>query len=108
MEAPVTRAELDRESARWREELLRVEQHVTAAEQARWTEHGRQHADERSTLLGLRADFKEAFLGFDQVLTELGNWRAEVRGQLTVLKWLLALVTGVLVPVVALLVARLL
>src|SRR3990167_2847393 len=67
---------------------LRVMQ--TATE--RWVEHIRQHTETMKTL--------------DRLVTTGTTddaWRAEVRGQLIVLKWLLTLGTGVMVPIMVML-----
>ncbi len=85
----VTRAEMQRE---WD----RTEQRIMQSNQDRWAEHGRQHVGDQKVLAELRSDFKVATSGFEAVLDEIKLWRAEIKGQLTILKWFLGVVTVII------------
>lgn len=98
MPDPLTRDEFERECGRMRDEMQRLESRVATGEQGRWGEHSRQHVDERVALSEFRAEFKEVATKFSQLLSDVSSWRSEIKGQLVVLKWLLAVGTAVLAP----------
>lgn len=90
------RRELDQRAETIERRLAEMEARMMTSQEARWVAHGRLHEDDRA------ASEKLALL-----LDQLGDWRAEVRGTLAVLKWMLMIATGVTVPTLVALVSKL-